>query len=299
MGAASSTADARNIRVIESPEGVPLRFEVAAASSRLGAFLLDTVIIHVAIIIIVVVALVALGSFAGPTALSLVLVSSFLLRNFYFTVSEMLWAGQTVGKRALSLRVITRDGGPLTAEAILARNLTRDLEFFLPMQALATPEALVSGAPPWTYLIIVAWLLVFALLPAFNRDRLRCGDLVGGTLVVRQPKAQLLEDLSEKEVLRWNQKIDLDVKYPFSEAQLDLYGEHELQLLEQVLRREEQAPNQELLQSIGEKIRAKIGWSDEVAPLNEDEFLQAFYRAQRARLEQQMLFGKRRKRKVR
>ena len=53
----------------------------------------------------------------------------------------------TIGKRTAGIRVIARDGGPLGAGAVFARNLTRDLEFFLPLTALVQPRLIVQDAP--------------------------------------------------------------------------------------------------------------------------------------------------------
>ena len=55
---------------------------------------------------------------SGSLSSGSTLVISFFLRNFYFVYTELHWGGQTLGKRWLKLRVISRDGGPLTAEAI-------------------------------------------------------------------------------------------------------------------------------------------------------------------------------------
>ena len=46
--------------------------------------------------------------------------------------------------------------------------------------------------------------------------------------------------------------------------------------------------------TIIEKIRRKIGYADPVRPEDHQAFLQAFYTAQRAHLEQRQLFGDRR-----
>ncbi|MFM7445498.1 MAG: RDD family protein, partial [Tabrizicola sp.] len=48
------------------------------------------------------------------------------------------------------------------------------------------------------------------------------------------------------------------------------------------------------LATVVEKIRRKIGYADKVDPADHPAFLQAFYTAQRAHLEQRQLFGDRR-----
>jgi len=78
-------------------------------------------------------------------------------------------------------------------------------------------------------------------------------------------------------------------RYQFSEEDLSVYGEYELQTLENVLR----TGNDEAMETVAASICQKIGWQ----PGSGDEriFLEAYYTALRARLERGMRFGKRRK----
>jgi uncharacterized RDD family membrane protein YckC len=223
------------------------------------------------------------GLFAADVVLAGALLAIFLVRTFYFAFFELTWQGQTPGKRRLRIRAVEARGGPLTAEAIIARNLTREVELFLPLVALSAPEAIFGGAPGWARLAALAWMLVFGFLPLFNRDRLRVGDLVAGTVVVRTPDAVLLEDLS---AARAREAL------AFTDAQLDVYGVYELQVLEDVLRGRGLAGHDEAVRTVAGKIREKIGWT---GPAIADEpFLDAFYAALRGRLERRLLFGKRR-----
>src|SRR6185369_6862040 len=133
----------------------------------------------------------------------------------------LVWSGQTFGKRKLGLRVISSDGGPLTGQAILARNLTREIEFFLPLVALTNPGQLLSFDERWGVVLAAGWLAVFALFPLLNHEHLRCGDLVGGTVVVRLPPPVLLPDLAEESSAAH--------AHVFTPAQLGIYGIEELQ----------------------------------------------------------------------
>jgi uncharacterized RDD family membrane protein YckC len=289
------TTDAIRVRRIVTPEGVPLPFEVAGAGDRLAAFAVDFFVIHVAIVIAVGAALLVGWAAAGPYALSFGLLASFLVRNFYFAFSELRWGGSTIGKRRFGLRVVARDGGALTPEAVLARNFTRELEVFLPLAALLQPSALLPGLPGWAVVVGTVWLAVFAVLPLTNRDRLRVGDLAGGTIVVRMPEAALHGDLTHDAAATGAGASD---RYRFTEAQLDLYGIHELHVLEDILRKERAGARQEpLVRAVAERIRRKIRWDSEVPDEDALVFLESFYGAQRARLERELLFGVRRERK--
>ena len=273
------------IREVVTPEGVPIRFAVALAGDRLGAFLLDFVAINLITLALIVplIVLSVKGLFSSDVVGAAALLAIFLVRTFYFTFFELSWQGQTPGKRRLRLRAVEARGGPLTAEAIIARNLTREVELFLPLVALSMPDAVFGGAPGWARFGAIAWMLVFGFLPLFNRDRLRVGDLVAGTVVVRTPDAVLLGDLAAE---RAREAI------AFTDAQLDVYGVYELQVLEDVLRGKGRAGHEDAVRTVAAKVREKIGWTG--PPVVDERFLDAFYAALRGRLERRLLFGKRR-----
>jgi uncharacterized RDD family membrane protein YckC len=286
-----SGADAPRLRDVVTPEGVPIRFAVALAGDRLGAFLLDALAIAgIVLALVVPFVFLAIGGIVdGDFVVAVLVLVVFLVRAFYFAFFELAWQGQTPGKRRLGLRAIDARGGPLAAEAIVARNLTRELELFLPLTALSAPDALFPGAPAWAWLVPMIWMLLFGFLPLFNRDRLRVGDLVAGTVVVRTPEAVLLGDLTSDAPLAPAGAL------VFTDAQLDVYGIYELQVLEDLLRRRGATGHVEAMQAVAAKIRAKIGWE---GPADmEAAFLEAFYAALRARLEKRLLFGKRRESK--
>ena len=128
----------------------------------------------------------------------------------------------------------------------------------------------------------MTWLLiaVFVLFPFFNRDHLRAGDLVAGTWVVEAERHKLMRAMSVA-------GEGPAPAYRFGEAELSVYGEHELQVLESVLRQgSEQAQRQ-----VMEAICRKIGWNPGAG--DERAFLEAYYAQLRARLEGGMRFGKR------
>lgn len=275
------------VREIPTPEGVPLRFGLALAGDRAGAFLIDALLIIIAVIGLMF-AVTALAFVDEEAAMSIFLVSIFALRNCYFSGLEILWRGRTVGKRIVGLQVIDRTGQALRVEAIFARNLTRELEVFLPLTVLAAGDALFPGLPPWGRLFSLVWALFFALFPLFNRDRLRIGDLVAGTLVVKSPRRALLPDLADRRSPQ--SKTVPRGEFAFSRKHLESYGIYELQVLEKVLRERNTPPA--TLRKVADQIAEKIGWT---APVGRPRpFLAEFYRAQRAHLENRMLLGDRR-----
>ena len=267
------------MRELVTPEGIDLRIVLAEAGERAAALLLDLAII-LGVLIGATIALAIMGgvlNFGVEELIGVVwLLVAFFLRNFYFTAFELTPRAATPGKRALGLRVAMRDGGRLTAEAIFLRNVMREVELFVPITLVFAVGFSEDGL---AYLMALIWCGVFVLFPLFNKDRLRVGDLVGGTWVVRAPRRLLDIDLAGDEV---------ETEGLFGAEALDAYGVKELTVLEDVLRRRDPAT----MKAVAERIQYKTGARPFGSPL---EFLQAYYKALRLHLESRLLFGRRRR----
>lgn len=289
------TQGTRRRKTILSPEGVPLDFIVATAGDRATAFALDWLFMGLMCAGLFLIGGLATGFQPGgswPMAIAIVL--SFLVMTFYHVFFEMRWQGLTPGKRRMKLRVIDRDGGTLSPRAIFARNLTRHLEVYFPVAVIVDANALWPGAPGWVALLAGLWFVVFAFFPVMNRDRLRVGDLIGGTLVIVRPQAMLLGDISTNR----GPSAERRATYAFSTEQLEIYGIYELQKLEELLRGKG-LQDPVAMQAVCELIKRKIHWPVDRWDVQVDVFLEDFYAAQRGRLEHEMLLGKRRERKRR
>lgn len=279
-------------RVMVTPEGLALPFTIASVGARAGALVLDLVIIATSIFLIYL-AIIGIGlGFAvssdlfdsddlNPIAefiIVIIIMMLFLARYAYFMAFELGPKGATPGKRMVGIRVASRDGGQLTTQAVIARNLLRDIEIILPISFLFTLED--GGVVGWAG---AAWLVIFLLFPFFNKDNLRAGDLVAGTWVVELENQKLPEAMSLAP--------DRSRQYRFGPDELSIYGEEELQVLENVLRK----GNEQVQREVVEAICNKIGW--ETGRGDEQQFLEGFYEALRSHLESGMRFGKRKKNK--
>jgi uncharacterized RDD family membrane protein YckC len=262
----------RTVRALVTPDGVPLRIEIADFGERLAAFAIDFIVTILAADVFVLLGLLLAGLPLGGATLAALTFVAFVVRNVYFVAFEIAWAGATPGKRALGLRVIDRHGGALTPVAVVARNLSREVEIFFPLGMLLQSESWLAS--PWEIVPVTLWLVLTSALPLCNRDRLRAGDLIGGTIVIAVPKKVLLDDL-----------VSEHSAFAFTDEQLQRYGILELQILEEVLRRPETFETDELLADIAQKVQRKIRWSADVKAHRSRAFLRDFYAAQRAFLE--------------
>ncbi|MFM5886162.1 MAG: RDD family protein [Novosphingobium sp.] len=296
----TTRADPR--RSLITPEGIALPITLAGRATRLGALLIDLVIMFLTVLIVTMVLAYGASSFAADVfgakgkpsasqrhAVEFLVIAWFALiwltRYAYFLLFELGPRGATPGKRMTGIRIAARSGGRLTAEMVLARNLLRDIEIFLPLQLLASARG-IDGTD-YAGLAAGLWFLLFALLPMFNRDRLRAGDLIAGTWVIEAPKRKLEAALSSSGTALRGASSTTGVVYKFSDAELAVYGEYELQTLERVLR--EGRP--EAMAAVQDAICRKLGWNPGAG--DERAFLEAYYTQLRARLESGMRMGKR------
>jgi uncharacterized RDD family membrane protein YckC len=272
----------RERRDIITPEGVPIPVILADHGERLTAFGIDWMTWSLALVAIYLplALLMGIGNFT-LIAVSIALFLGFVIRNLYFIYFEIAWRGSTPGKRLVGIRVIDRAGGPLLPSAVIARNLTREVEIFLPLGILMTGGKASDGTVDFEQLSIAVWLVAFAALPLINRDRMRGGDLIAGTMVIAVPKLMLLGDL-----------VQGAIQFSFTEPQLRAYGAFELQVLEELLRRPVGPDGLHVLEDVRDKICRKIGWTAPVSRQQLVPFLRDFYTAERAFLEREQLYGK-------
>jgi uncharacterized RDD family membrane protein YckC len=263
-----------------TPEGVDLQLELGSGGARAAAFMIDAIMI-VAILVVATIIIIMLLAASKSSLLAIVwLLGFFVLRNGWFTLFEMGGRGATPGKRMLGLRVVARDGARLTGGAVIARNAMREIEIILPLSFLVG-NVVEGTADAFLVIFSLAWSGIFLFFPLFNRDRLRIGDMIAGTWVVRSDVAKLGADLVAP--VERQRRV-------FPDAALDLYGVYELQTLEDVLR----GGREDAIATVAWSIRNKAGLPDDGYDY---EFLSDYYAALCARLERGLMVGRRRENK--
>ncbi len=153
------------------PENIEFEHRLAGPFSRLPAYLLDF-----AIRLAVMVAMLFAAGFIGIATQSfgtfgmVFMLTWFAMEWFYGGLFETFWNGQTPGKRAFGLRVVSLDGRPITAMQAILRNLLRA----------------VDQQPMFTF-------QVGLFTTACNRKYQRLGDLAAGTIVIIDRRQQMRE----------------------------------------------------------------------------------------------------------
>lgn len=283
MSAAEETLPVYNL---VTPEGVDLRLDLSSRTARAGALIVDLVVMLVILIgfsIVVIFAFSAAGGRGGEVMAITWILGAFLLRSFYFTVLEAGPRGATFGKRLVGIRVASADGRGLSAFSVFVRNIMKEIEVFVPISFIGAAMVKPGGVDAWITLSGLVWSAVFLLLPFFTPNRMRAGDIIGGTIVVNVPKLSLSADTAVG-------KEGEETALRFTDDELEAYGTSELQVLEDVLRKKQP----ETMKVVAERIRQKIG-REVSAPEPDAMFLQAYYNALRQHLERRLLLGRRRR----
>jgi len=152
---------------IDTPELVSIEMPIAGVGSRFIAIVVDYLIWGAAFIVLILLATIllpalhALGKISANWALGIFFLIVFLLHWGYFTLFEAFGNGRTPGKRVAKIHVIHRSGRALSFVESLARNLVRVVDYMPSFYAIGVVAIFMS------------------------RQNQRLGDMVAGTLVVR------------------------------------------------------------------------------------------------------------------
>lgn len=148
---------------IRTPEGIAFSLPLAGPLARCFAWFIDLVVIAITIVTLGIVSSM-LGWLSPEAANAIMALAIFATQIGYGILTEWKWRGQTLGKRALRLRVMDVQGLKLQLSQVVMRNLLRAVDF-LPMFYLVGGTACV-----------------------LNRRLQRLGDLAANTVVVSLPR---------------------------------------------------------------------------------------------------------------
>jgi uncharacterized RDD family membrane protein YckC len=165
------------IYTIRTPEMVAFEFRLAGLGSRFLAWTVDSLCLAAALAFVAFVGCIVVGVSAAArsplfdltglgAAAGLLLL--FAVYQGYFMFFEWLWSGKTPGKRYMGLRVIQDNGTRIAPFQAIARNLLRIFDSLAPLYGVG---AAVAGATARVQ---------------------RLGDLVAGTIVVREERETTL-----------------------------------------------------------------------------------------------------------
>lgn len=254
-----------DLLTIDTPENVAFDYDVAGIGSRFLAALIDTILIILVqvilvggVLLITNLALDDVSSTVSAWVAGILGLVSFVFFWGFYIFFEILWNGQTPGKRIVGLRVIRVDGTPVAVSEVIIRNLVRIIDFM-----------------PIAYGVGVVTMFI-------NTNSRRVGDLAAGTLVVHDRGVKDLSDLKPvraTSVVVPGAQTHLPESFPVHQV-----SEQELHIIEEFLSRRAGLANRvALAQHILIAITTRLGLPGETVSLTHaDAILAEIYQARRS-----------------
>ncbi len=210
---------------IRTAQNVVIAYETAPFAERLFAFLIDWAIgIGLCLVFLFLYALFAANFDDG---FELLIYFCFVPVFFFYTlVSEVMWQGQSIGKKAMRLKVVKLTGREANVNDYLSRWVFRMIDIYLSAGSLA------------------------AILILSSSKGQRLGDILSNTSVVRIKKNL---DLTVSDLLKMKSKDNYEPEYP----QARLLKEEDALLIKAVLDRHSKYPNEASAELVKE-LRIKL-----------------------------------------
>ena len=190
----------------QTSEKIKIEYNVAKLSIRLAAFLVDWAILMGAFIVLYFLMIFFLLGGALIIKFTKTLVPIYILMIvygilglffiFYPFIFELMWKGQTPGKRILNIQVVNDDGSYLRFSGVLLRNLFRIVDML--------PVSYIFG-----FITMIC-----------NKKRKRIGDYVAGTIVVRKKKVDIPKFTLNKDINYFSGMNNLKNKFSDKEKYL-------------------------------------------------------------------------------
>jgi uncharacterized membrane protein SpoIIM required for sporulation/uncharacterized RDD family membrane protein YckC len=227
---------------IETPEHVSVGYELADMGSRFTALLIDGLILFLGMLGLSALFFIVaynVGGDATPLVYAVMTLVLFLLFWGYFIFYEGYRDGQTIGKKAMRIRVVQDGGYPMSFRAAAVRNLVR----------------LIDIQPGFT-------CGVGGIVMMLHPRTKRLGDLAAGTVVIRDRSGQPIpEEQAPAGAAAWGAPRLTDQEY----AALSMYIQRRDTL--------EYAARARLAGTLLERLRPRLGFDSRERQMPLDHYL--------------------------
>lgn len=222
---------------IQTSQNIEVEYQLAGIGDRMVAYLVDCAI-YIAYYFFLFLA----NEMVGFLRNGYIAFMASLPLLFYSLVCETFMNGQTVGKKAKGIQVISLDGGQASFGQYLARWLFSLIDIFADFGVVAV------------------------VMIALSEKNQRLGDKVAGTTVVRTHASTNIHDTIFMETA--------DIYQPLYPGVVVL-TERDISLVKEVLIRNRKAPNYSLVIKTADKIKSVLGLQSNHEP---EDFLQTVIR---------------------
>lgn len=188
---------------INTTQNVTIQYELAPWRERVFAYIIDMVVLFGSIFIMII--------FLEALLPQLTYVMTFLLLFFYTPAWEILNNGQTLGKKAMGIKVVKLTGKKPSVRDYALRWAFRILDIYLSLGVIAS--ILIGSSPKGQRLgDLVANTTVIRLQPSLG---VSLADIMNiHTREQYQPEYQQASRFSEQEIILMKEVLDRVSKYP-------------------------------------------------------------------------------------
>ncbi|MBL0741485.1 RDD family protein [Chryseolinea lacunae] len=223
---------------VQTTQNVFIDYPLASIGERIGAYLIDRIILFLYVLMIAVV-LIYSGYKFGEDDYMWIIIVGFILIGIPFLFAGLLFEifmdGQTPGKRVMKIKVMRLDGTPATVGGFLLRWLFCIVDF-----------GLFSG--------VIAVVII-----ALGGKGQRLGDIVAGTTVVKLTK--------EKEVTANEVFITAEETYVPTFEQAVQLNSRDIEIIQRALEANRDHGNYEPVEAVTEKLKALLGIQSDLPPV--------------------------------
>lgn len=217
---------------IETAQNVSIHQNVAHLSTRIGSYLLDLLLI-VAYVITIIMIMNALSFDIGQQwAISMLFGLPIFFYSLFF---EVLWNGQTPGKRYNKIRVVKIDGSKPTFGSYLLRWILKLIDIDLASGSVALLTILLNGKGQ------------------------RLGDLAAGTTVISEKKRISIEDTIVAE-------LPLDYKPTF--PQVTTLTDTDIQTIKNLYTKAKKTGNHKVILKLHVKVTELLDLKTDMQPID-------------------------------
>jgi uncharacterized RDD family membrane protein YckC len=234
---------------------IEVDFAIAPFYKRLFAWVIDIVIQAVYLWMAARLLNIVAGNQWG-NSLDWLMVLYFLPVFFYHLACEIALNGQSIGKKAMGIKVITAEGGQPSLSQYLIRWMFKLLDF----PYLILPAIAFGSLPWWTFLFFLGG--VSCVL--FTAKSQRIGDIIASTIVI-----------DTRNRSRWQDTVFMEVEdnYQASFPQVMRLSDRDINTIKQILSTSRRSGNTDYAWRIAEKIKSVLKVQSNLPPLEFMELL--------------------------
>ncbi|MHA4807642.1 RDD family protein [Flavitalea flava] len=218
---------------------IEVDFAITPFHKRLFAWLIDAAVLFAYFLIISRVMGIFLGSEWTNEGWLVVLFS--LPSLLYHLICEILMNGQSIGKKAMGIKVITADGGHPSFSQYAIRWVFRMADF-----PVWIPAAVYSNSLPWWCIIFIFGGFACFFITPYSQ---RIGDLVAGTIIINTRTSTSWEDTVFTE---------LEDNYQPRFPQVMNLSDKDINTLKSIIETVRKKGDYDLSMRIGERIKSKL-----------------------------------------